>query len=159
MPQNPLGDRVFKWMVGKMRTKPTIELDIAKVEELAGLGLTKEEIALNLGVSYSTLNRRAKESEELDAAIKRGRTAANIKVAGALMKSIEQGNVTAIIFYLKARAGWMEKQKIEAEVTSQSAASEGLAAVYAAIRNIRNAASNDESDGVVCCGTGGKTPN
>ena len=31
-----------------MKTKPKIELDIAKVEELAGLGLTKEEIALSL---------------------------------------------------------------------------------------------------------------
>ena len=56
-----------------MKTKPKIELDIQKVEELAGLGLTKEEIALSLGVSYSTLNRRAKEFEEVETAIQRGR--------------------------------------------------------------------------------------
>ena len=84
-----------------MRTKPKIELDLEKVEEYAGLGLTREEIALSLGVSYSTLNRRVKESEEVDAAMKRGRAKANIKVGNALMKAIEGGNVTAIIFYLK----------------------------------------------------------
>lgn len=80
-----------------MRTKPKIELDLEKVEEYAGLGLTREEIALSLGVSYSTLNRRVKESEEVDAAMKRGRAKANIKVGNALMKAIEGGNVTAII--------------------------------------------------------------
>ena len=96
-----------------MRTKPKIELDLQKVEEYAGLGLTREEIALSLGISYSTLNRRIKESEDVDAAMKRGRAKANIKVGNALMKAIEGGNVTAIIFYLKARAGWTEKQQIE----------------------------------------------
>lgn len=132
-----------------MKTKPKIELDIAKVEELAGLGLTKEEIALSLGVSYNTLNRRAKESEDVDTAKKRGRASANIKVAGALMKSIEEGNVTAIIFYLKTRAGWTEKQKIEAEITAQQNVPEGLSAIYAALKKINESASNDESESKV----------
>ena len=117
-----------------MKTKPKIELDLAKVEELAGLGLTREQIALSLGVSYSTLNRRAKESEEIETAMKRGRALANIKVAGELMKAIEKGNVTAIIFYLKTRAGWTEKQKIEAEVTQRENIPEGLPAMYAALK-------------------------
>lgn len=117
-----------------MRTKPKIELDLEKVEEYAGLGLTREEIALSLGVSYSILNRRIKESEEVDAAMKRGRAKANIKVGNALMKAIEGGNVTAIIFYLKARAGWTEKQQIEAEIKSQENVPEGLTAIYAKLR-------------------------
>lgn len=117
-----------------MRTKPKIELDLQKVEEYAGLGLTREEIALSLGVSYSTLNRRVKESEEVDTAMKRGRAKANIKVGNALMKAIEGGNVTAIIFYLKARAGWTEKQQIEAEIKSQENVPEGLTAIYAKLR-------------------------
>lgn len=117
-----------------MRTKPKIELDLQKVEEYAGLGLTREEIALSLGVSYSTLNRRVKESEEVDAAMKRGRAKANIKVGNALMKAIEGGNVTAIIFYLKTRAGWTEKQQIEAEIKSQENVPEGLTAIYAKLR-------------------------
>ena len=117
-----------------MKTKPKIELDLAKVEELAGLGLTREQIALSLGVSYSTLNRRAKESEEIETAMRRGRALANIKVAGELMKAIEKGNVTAIIFYLKARAGWTEKQKIEAEITQRENIPEGLPAMYAALK-------------------------
>ena len=78
-----------------MRTKPKIELDLQKVEEYAGLGLTREEIALSLGVSYSTLNRRIKESDEVDAAMKRGRAKANIKVGNALKQgknSVAQHN-------------------------------------------------------------------
>lgn len=117
-----------------MRTKPKIELDLEKVEEYAGLGLTREEIALSLGISYSTLNRRIKESEDVDAAMKRGRAKANIKVGNSLMKAIEGGNVTAIIFYLKARAGWTEKQQIEAEIKSQENVPEGLTAIYAKLR-------------------------
>ena len=117
-----------------MKTKPKIELDLAKIEELAGLGLTREQIALSLGVSYSTLNRRAKESEEIETAMRRGRALANIKVAGELMKAIEAGNVTAIIFYLKARAGWTEKQQIEAEIKSKENVPEGLPALYAKLR-------------------------
>lgn len=117
-----------------MRTKPKIELDLEKVEEYAGLGLTREEIALSLGISYSTLNRRIKESEDVDAAMKRGRAKANIKVGNALMKAIEGGNVTAIIFYLKARVGWTEKQQIEAEIKSQENVPEGLTAIYAKLR-------------------------
>lgn len=118
-----------------MKTKPKIELDLAKVEELAGLGLTREQIALSLGVSYSTLNRRAKESEEIETAMRRGRALANIKVAGELMKAIEKGNVTAIIFYLKTRAGWTEKQKIEADITQREGIPEGLPAMYAALKS------------------------
>lgn len=117
-----------------MRTKPKIELDLEKVEEYAGLGLTREEIALSLGISYSTLNRRIKESEDVDTAMKRGRAKANIKVGNALMKAIEGGNVTAIIFYLKARAGWTEKQQIKAEIKSQENVPEGLTAIYAKLR-------------------------
>lgn len=132
-----------------MKTKPKIELDIAKVEELAGLGMTKEEIALSLGVSYNTLNRRAKESEDVEMAIKRGRASANIKVGGALMKSIEEGNVTAIIFYLKTRAGWTEKQKIEAKITEKRNVPQGLSAVYAVLKNMDVPPSNDESESEV----------
>lgn len=128
-----------------MRTKPKIELDQEKIEELAGLGLTREEIALSLGVSYSTLNRRAKESEEIEAAMKRGRALANIKVAGELMKAIEKGNVTAIIFYLKTRAGWTEKQKIEAEVSQRESVPVGLPALYAALKAGKEFPQNGEA--------------
>ena len=72
--------------------------------------------------------------EEVDAAMKRGRAKANIKVGNALMKAIEGGNVTAIIFYLKARAGWTEKQQIEAEIKSKENVPEGLPALYAKLR-------------------------
>lgn len=42
--------------------------------------------------------------------------------------------MTAIIFYLKARAGWTEKQQIEAEIKSKENVPEGLPALYAKLR-------------------------
>lgn len=96
-----------------MRTKPKIELDLQKVEELAGLGLTRAEVALSLGVSYSTLNRRMKDSDDFAEAVKKGRAKANIFVGGQLMEKIRNGDTTAIIFYLKTRAGWTETHRTE----------------------------------------------
>lgn len=90
-----------------------IQIDLAKAEELAGKGLTIDQIAEALGVGLNTLNRRRKESDELDAVIKKGRATAIYDVANALYQSAMSGNVTAMIFFLKARAGWSDKQSIE----------------------------------------------
>jgi DNA-binding CsgD family transcriptional regulator len=54
------------------RGRKPIEINIQEVEHLAGLGLTLEEISDCLGISYSTLNRRLKDLEVVEAAIKRG---------------------------------------------------------------------------------------
>lgn len=57
------------------RTK--IEVDLKKVEEFAQVCDNEEEIALALGISYPTLRRRKKDSEQFDQAIKRGKAKAN----------------------------------------------------------------------------------
>src|SRR3990167_10617526 len=66
------------------------------VENLAGRGLTKEQIASYLGISYDTLNQRSKEYPDFSAAIKRGKAKAIRFVTGKLFELIECGNVTAI---------------------------------------------------------------
>ena len=74
------------------RTK--IEVDLKKVEEFAQVCDNEEEIALALGISYPTLRRRKKDSEQFDQAIKRGKAKANAFVGGKLMQLIKEGNPT-----------------------------------------------------------------
>ena len=97
----------------KKRTKPKIEIDLAKVEVMAANGLTQQQIADSLGISVSTLYGRKRESEEFEEAIKRGKAKGVALVTNELMKQVKSGNVTAMIFFLKARAGWKEKNEVD----------------------------------------------
>ena len=94
-------------------TNPRIQVDPEKVEKLAQVCDSEEEIALSLGISYSTFRRRKAEFEQFEQAVKRGKAKANIFVGGKLMKQIEQGNTAATIFYLKSRCGWKEIDRRE----------------------------------------------
>lgn len=90
-----------------------ISIDLDKVEELAQVCDSEEEIALALGVSYSTLRRRKADSERFEQAIKRGKAKANVFVGGALMEKIRNGDTASIIFYMKSRCGWKETNRTE----------------------------------------------
>ena len=111
-----------------------IPIDLRKVEEYAQFCDSEEEIALALGISYSTLRRRKAESEQFEQAIKKGKAKANVFVGGKLMQKIKNGDTASIIFYLKTRCGWKETQKIEADVTQREKVPEGLPAMYAALK-------------------------
>ncbi len=90
-----------------------IEIDIQKAKEYASLGLNFSQIADALGVSVDTIERRRKDSADFADAIKKGHASAIIHVCDKLMEAIDGGNVTAMIFFLKTRAGWSEKSSIE----------------------------------------------
>lgn len=101
-------------MVDKKKTKPAIEINLAEVERLAGQGLTDQQIADSLGISRRTLANRKKDSAQIAQAIKRGKAKGIETVTNALFHKItKERNTTAIIFYLKAQAGWKETQLIE----------------------------------------------
>jgi len=70
------------------------------VKSLSALGIRQEEIALIMEITPPTLRRHFRD--ELD----RGGVEANSQVAQALFKLALAGNVTAMIFWLKSRAGW-----------------------------------------------------
>lgn len=109
-----------------MKTKPKIEIDLAKVEALASRLLTKEQICISLGISESTLYRNQREKTELTEAIKRGREKGVATIANKLVESAIDGNTTAQIFILKTHGGqeWKDKQDInlsgELEVKNKS---------------------------------------
>ena len=97
-----------------MKTKPKIEIDLAKVEALASRLLSKEQIAISLGISERTLYTNQKESAEFAAAIKRGREKGVATVANKLVESAIEGNTTAQIFILKTHGGqeWKDRQDV-----------------------------------------------
>lgn len=95
-----------------------INLDLKLVETLAGKGLTERQIGQYCGYSSAThWAKMRRENPDINAAIDRGRAKMIVKVADALIdNAIEEKNVTAQIFFLKAQAGWSDKVEIKAEV-------------------------------------------
>jgi IS30 family transposase len=107
----------------KVRTDKFLitETSLVQIEKLAGLGMNMEQIASVLNISPDTLYRRMKEGEfELSAAILRGRTLANMKVAEKAYELALAGDVSMIKYILSSKAGWTEKSQIIHEGLSQN---------------------------------------
>jgi len=80
------------------------------VQVLSGIGVPQEQIALIIGVDPKTLRKSCRD--DLD----RGMAEANTKVAQTLFAMATRGdNTAATIFWMKARAGWREKQEVLVE--------------------------------------------
>ena len=105
-----------KRKVGRPRFEITPEV-CEKVENLSAQGLTVEQISLVLGINKSTLFDKQNEYSDFSDAIKRGRGKGIANVTNALYEkaTVDRDN-TAIIFYLKNRAGWVDKQEIQSTV-------------------------------------------
>jgi len=95
---------------GRPKWIPTPE-QVEDIETMAKKGLTLEQIAGNLGVSYVTLNARSKELPEILEALKRGKARAINLVAGKLYQQALRGIPAAMIFWLKNCAGWRDRQE------------------------------------------------
>ena len=80
-----------------------------RAEAYASQGLTSEQIALALGIGESTLYDKQNEFKEFGEAIKRGRGTGIQRVTNKLYEKALEGDNTAMIFYLKNRAGWQDK--------------------------------------------------
>ena len=78
------------------------------VRAMAGFGVPQPDIATFLRIDPKTLRKYYRD--ELD----QGVTEANVKVAQSLFNmATKSNNVAAAIFWMKARAGWSEKQRIQ----------------------------------------------
>jgi hypothetical protein len=94
-------------MVGRKPFTPTDE-QRRLVRAMAGYGVPHDDIALVVRCSPPTLRKRFRH--ELDVAT----IEANAKVAQTLyQQATTPGNIAATIFWLKARAGWREVQRVE----------------------------------------------
>src|SRR3954452_5819325 len=74
-----------------------------RVRYLAGVGVRQDDIARIIGCAPKTLRKRLRD--ELD----RGVAEASAKVGGYLFAAAKEGNIAAIIFWLKTRAHWRER--------------------------------------------------
>jgi transposase-like protein len=73
----------------------------------ATIGTTHEVIASIIGIDAKTLRKHYRE--ELDQSMAK----ANAQIGGALFNKAKGGDTAAMIFWMKTRAGWREKQEIE----------------------------------------------
>jgi len=73
----------------------------------ATIGTQQSVIASILGIDPKTL--RMHYREELDHAMAQ----ANATIGGALFNKAKGGDTTAMIFWMKTRAGWRERQEID----------------------------------------------
>ena len=94
-------------MAGRKPFKPTDE-QRRTVHAMAGFGVPHDDIALVIRCSPPTLRKWFRH--ELDVAT----IEANARVAQILFQqATKPGNIATSIFWLKARAGWREKQAVE----------------------------------------------
>ena len=94
-------------MTGRKPFAPTDE-QRRMVRALSGFGVPHDDIALIVKCSPPTLRKRFRDELDL------GSAEANAKVAQTLFQqATTPGNIAATIFWLKARAGWREKQVVE----------------------------------------------
>lgn len=92
--------------MGRKAYQPS-EASRKQVLALASFGVRQDQIALYLEVDAKTLRKHYRR--ELDT----GHIQANAAVARRLYSAaVEEGNVAAMIFWLKAQAGWREKQEL-----------------------------------------------
>jgi hypothetical protein len=102
--------------VGRPKFEVTEEV-LERAERAMAQGLTKEQCAAALGISVSTFQLYQAENSEFSEAIKRGEAMGIEEVTNALFENatLERDN-TAIIFYLKNRAGWVDKKEVATTV-------------------------------------------
>ena len=73
------------------------------MRHLSGVGVPQDEIAKLIGCTAKTLRKHFRR--DLD----QGAAEANAVVAGYLFQAAKEGNVTAMIFWLKTRARWSDR--------------------------------------------------
>lgn len=95
--------------------RPKITLNdkqVTQVEALASV-LTLEQIADYFGVARNTFTAICERQPEVLEHYKKGKTKAIANVAQNLIKQAQEGNTTAIIFFLKTQAGWKETSNLD----------------------------------------------
>ena len=95
--------------------RPKCELTKDQIEQIETLAsvLSIEHIANYFGISKVTFYKMMDENPEIVERYKRGKAKAIGTAGKSLLDKVREGNLTAIIFYLKTQAGWRETQVVD----------------------------------------------
>ena len=79
------------------------------VKAMSAYGIPQDDISVAMGLTGKTLRKHYRDE------LSGGQIRANAAVAGALYKMAIDGNVTAAIFWTKARMGWSDRGPLSHE--------------------------------------------
>ncbi len=84
-------------------------------------GLTDAQIAGKMGIAVSTLYEWEKRFPDISEALKKGKEVVDYEVENALLREALDGNVTAMIFWLKNRRKdrWRDRPEEKTEETAE----------------------------------------
>ena len=88
------------------------------LEEWSTQGLYIKDMAAKMGISVTTVYDWMNKNPKIAAAIKKGRDKSIDMVENALFKSAINGNVTAMILYLKNRAPERYKDRVDNNINT-----------------------------------------
>ncbi len=100
--------------------RPAIEITeeiLKKAELLSSHGHDQDQIAILLGMGKATFYEKKKKFPEFQDAITRGKVKGGAVVASKLMEAVQNGSVSAMIWYEKTRLGKSEKVNVESSGT------------------------------------------
>ena len=99
--------------MAKSKYETHVKDNLILVEGWARDGLTEAQIAKNLGISVETFYKYKRQNVEFFEALKKGKEVVDYEVENALYKAAVNGNVTAMIFWLKNRKphGWKDRKE------------------------------------------------
>jgi hypothetical protein len=84
------------------------KIDYALIEAACAQGMSKENIAAIFGMDRTTFYDRLYRDKKFKTAVELGNARGEQTLTKNLFSSANSGNVSAIIFALKARYGWRE---------------------------------------------------
>lgn len=117
---------------------------LEEITDMAAKGWTRSEIAKELKINRSTLQRYMNEHQELKDALKTGDDEVVENLEGALYRAAMEGNIAAIIFALKNKAPNKWREKIHQELSG----SVGLPGMIKAAReNSEHSGNGNVADG------------
>lgn len=88
-----------------------LNIDLAKVTELASMGLTQAQVATGLRIGQRTLSRRLADDENFIAAYEQGAAKLAVEMANVLLDAARQGDTDAAKFILDRKCGWSKNIK------------------------------------------------
>lgn len=85
------------------------EAELAAIEKVAPY-LTQTQLGHLLGIPERTFKKMLARDQVAGALYQKARAATINRVAASLVSKCDDGNLTAIIFFLKCQAGWKEEK-------------------------------------------------